>query len=48
MKSESFQALHACVVERVSKTVTEEKKLLNKVIIFVFFEHKKYCRSFKN
>ncbi len=25
---------------------TEEKKLLNKVIIFVFFVHKKHSRSF--
>ncbi len=25
---------------------TEEKKLLNKIIIFVFFVHKKYSRSF--
>ncbi len=32
--------------ERASKTDTEEKKLLNKVIIFVFFVHKKYSRSF--
>ncbi len=29
-----------------SKTDTEEKKLLNKVIILVFFVHKKYSRSF--
>ncbi len=28
------------------KTDTEEKKLLNKVIIFVFFAHKKYSHSF--
>ncbi len=27
--------------ERTSKTDTEEKKLLNKAIIFVFFGHKK-------
>ncbi len=26
----------------MTKTDTEEKKLLNKVIIFVFFVHKKY------
>ncbi len=32
--------------ERVSKIDMEEKKLLNKVIIFVFFAHKKYSRSF--
>ncbi len=31
--------------ERVS-TDTEEKKLLNKVIFFVFFTHKMYSRSF--
>ncbi len=28
--------------ERVSNFDTEKKKLLNKVVIFVFFEHKKY------
>ncbi len=28
------------------KTDPEEKTLLNKVDIFVFFEHKKYSRSF--
>ncbi len=33
--------------ERQTKTVTEEKNMLNKVIIFVFFLHKKYSRSFK-
>ncbi len=33
-------------VEWVSKTDTDEKKLLNKVITFVFFVHKKYSRSF--
>ncbi len=27
-------------------TDTEEKKLLNKIVIFVFFVHKKYFRSF--
>ncbi len=32
--------------EHVSKTDREEKKLLNKVIILVFFAHKKYSRSF--
>ncbi len=32
--------------ERALKTDTEEKKLLNKVIIFVFFAHKKYSCSF--
>ncbi len=32
--------------ERASKIDTEEKKLLNKVIIFGFFVHKKYSRSF--
>ncbi len=31
---------------RVQKTDTEEKTLLNKVIIFVFFSHKKYSHSF--
>ncbi len=30
----------------VVETVLEEKKLLNKVIILVFFERKKYSRSF--
>ncbi len=29
-----------------AKTDAEEKKLLNKVFIFVFFVHKKYSRSF--
>ncbi len=41
--------MHACsavdpgasVCECASKTDTEEKKLLNKVVIFVFFAHKK-------
>ncbi len=32
--------------EQALKTDTEEKKLLNKVIIFVFFAHKKYSHSF--
>ncbi len=32
--------------EHVSKTDTEENKLLNKVIIFVFFPHKKFSCSF--
>ncbi len=32
--------------EYTSKTDTKEKKLLNKVIIFVFFVHNKYSRSF--
>ncbi len=32
----------------VAETDTEEKKLFNKVIIFVFFAHKKYSRSFIN
>ncbi len=32
--------------KRISKTDTEEKKLLNKVVIFVFIVHKKYSRSF--
>ncbi len=42
-------ASHACVVVVswwASKTGTEEKKLLNKVDIFVFFVHKKYSHSF--
>ncbi len=34
------------LVERTSKTDTEEKKLLNIVIIFVFFAQKKYSCSF--
>ncbi len=34
--------------ERESKTDTEEKKLLNKVIIFVFFVHKTYSCCFIN
>ncbi len=40
---------HACVKiphECASKTEMEEKKLLNKVIIFVFYAHKKYYHSF--
>ncbi len=32
--------------ECVAKIDKEEKKLLNKVFIFVFFVHKKYSRSF--
>ncbi len=32
--------------EHASKTEMEEQKLLNDVVIFVFFAHKKYCRSF--
>ncbi len=32
--------------EDMLKTDTEEKKLLNKVVIFVFFAHKNYYRSF--
>ncbi len=32
--------------EHTTKNDTEEKKLLNKVVIFVFFAHKKYSRSF--
>ncbi len=32
--------------EHVLKSDTKEKKTLNKVIIFVFFAHKKYSRSF--
>ncbi len=32
--------------ERASRSDTEEKKLLNKFIIFAFFAHKKYSRSF--
>ncbi len=32
--------------EQASKTDMEEKKLMNKVVIFVFFAHKKYSRSF--
>ncbi len=35
-----------CSRECALKTNTEEQKLLNKVIIFVFFAHKKYSRSF--
>ncbi len=30
----------------VSKTNVEEKKLLNKVVILVFFAHKNYSHSF--
>ncbi len=33
--------------ERVSNTDTEEKKLLNKVVIFVFFAHTKWSRRFR-
>ncbi len=33
-------------VKLASKTDTEEKKSLNKVIIFIFFAHKKYSCSF--
>ncbi len=32
--------------ERMAKTDMEEIKLLNKVVIFVFFAYKKYSRSF--
>ncbi len=32
--------------EHTTKNDTEEKTLLNKVVIFVFFAHKKYSRSF--
>ncbi len=32
--------------KHTSKTDVQEKKLLNKVIIFVFFAHKKYSHSF--
>ncbi len=43
------EASHICIVvlwpERMSKTDTEEKKLMNKVIL-VFFAHKKYSCSF--
>ncbi len=37
-------AKNCCV--RASKADMEEKKLLNKVVIFVFFSHKKYYCSF--
>ncbi len=33
-------------MEDTRKTDTEEKKWWNKVVIFVFFVHKKYSRSF--
>ncbi len=33
--------------ERVSKTDVEQKKLLNKAIIFVFFGHENNSGSFK-
>ncbi len=33
-------------LESVLKTDTEEKKLLNKVVIFVFFVNDKYSRCF--
>ncbi len=36
-----------CSRERMSKTDTEEKKLLNNVFIFVFFTQKKYSCSFR-
>ncbi len=32
--------------ERMAKTDMEEKKLLNKVVIFAFFAHKKYSHRF--
>ncbi len=32
--------------EHTAKTDMEEKKLLNKVVVLVFFAHKKYSRSF--
>ncbi len=38
--------MHCGTFINVSKTDKEENKLLNKVIIFVFFAHKKYSRSF--
>ncbi len=34
--------------KHVSKTDVEENKLLNKVVIFVFFAHRNYSHSFKN
>ncbi len=33
---------------RTLKTEMGEMKLLNKIFIFIFFEHKKYSHSFKN
>ncbi len=46
----SQNALNSCLYHlpevKVSMSDTEKKKLLNKVIIFVFFAHKKYSRSF--
>ncbi len=49
IKSESFLTLHTQSnyhVQGSALTDTEEKKLLNKVVIFVFFLHKKYSPSF--
>ncbi len=43
-----MDALHqnaGCCVSNI-ETDKQEKKLLNKVAIFVFFAHKKYSRSF--
>ncbi len=37
---------HALWYSRAKNTDTEEKKLFNKVFIFVFFAHKKYSRCF--
>ncbi len=34
------------VLQMEVETDPEEKKLLNKIVIFVFFVHKKYSRSF--
>ncbi len=55
MKSESILTLHRLVCKQtnahacychVSKTDTKEERLLNKIIIFVFFVHKNYSRTF--
>ncbi len=41
-----FGAHHGLCCERMLKTDMQEKELLNKVVIFVFFAHKKYSCSF--
>ncbi len=42
----SITRMHHGTLMNVSKTDTEDKKLFNKFVIFVFFAHKKYSRSF--
>ncbi len=41
-----LHSMHRGTVVNANLTDLEENKSLNKVIIFVFFAHKKYYRSF--